>query len=344
MRQCEMLAVRKGWTLDELSDRTIPTAGFDELGNMELDYGARAFSATLSEEMTIAIANQSGKTIASLPDANQSDDPEKAKQAKASLSSARKELKSVLAMQKDRLYEALCTQRAWRFEDWDIYLRQHPIVGRYCQRLIWVAYENGKAMESFRPLADGTLTNHQDDQITLKPETLVRLGHDETLGSEDCAAWLQHFSDYKVEPLFQQFGKATLNFTEDMKEASDIPEFRGHLVKAFSLRNRLTKLGYTRGAAQDGGWFFDYHKTFLRLGVEAIVEFTGNGLPEENRTVALQRLYFTRKSDNGGPSNAEELTLGALPRVLLSECWNDMRMAAADGSGFAADWEKQTEL
>lgn len=344
MRQCQQLAVRKGWTLDELADRTIPTAGFDEVGTMELDYGARKFMASLSEEMTIAVTNQNGKTIASLPDANQSDDAEKVKQAKSALSNSRKELKSVLTMQKDRLYEALCTQRTWQFEDWDMYLRQHPIVGRYCQRLIWVAYEGEKIVESFRPLADGTLTNHRDDEIKLEPETGVRLGHDETLALEDRTSWLQHFSDYKVEPLFQQFGKPTFTLPDDMKEASEITEFLGHLVKAFSLRNRLTRLGYTRGAAQDAGWFFDYRKTFLRLGLEAIIEFTGNGLPEENRMVALQRLYFARKIDHGGQSISEELTLGELPRVLLAECWNDIRMAAAEGSGFAADWEKQTEI
>ena len=344
MRLCQMLAERKGWTLDELADRTIPTAGFDENGKMELDYGPRKFSASLSEEMNIAITNPSGKTIASLPDANKSDDAEKARAAKTNLSTSRKELKSVLAMQRDRLYESLCTQRTWRFEDWDTYLRRHPIVGRYCQRLIWVAYEGAKIVESFRPLADGTLTNHRDDEVTLAPEAAVRLGHDETLPLEDRTAWLQHFADYKVEPLFQQFGKATFGLPEDMKEANEIKDFLGHLVKAFSLRNRLTRLGYTRGAAQDAGWFFEYRKTFLRLGIEAIIEFTGNGLPEENRTVALQRLYFARKIDTGGGSITEELTLGELPGVLLSECWNDIRMAAAEGPGFAPDWEKQTEI
>jgi hypothetical protein len=28
--------------------------------------------------------------------------------------------------------------------------------------------------------------------------------------------------------------------------------------------------------------------------------------------------------------------------VLLSECWNDYRMAAAEGSGFDAAWEKKS--
>jgi len=344
MRLCELLADRKGWTMDELSDRTIPTAGLDEAGTMELDYGTRKFIVTLSEDMSIALTNENAKTIASLPDGNQSDDPEKVKQAKAAVSSARKELKSVLSMQRDRLYEALCTQRTWRFEDWDTYLRQHPIVGRYCQRLVWVAYDDERVVESFRPLPDGTLTNRQDDEVKLTEDTPIRLGHDETLADDDRTAWLQHFSDYEVEPLFQQFGKQQFTLTDDMKDKTDIRDFLGHIVKAFSLRTRLTRLGYTRGAAEDGGWFLEYRKTFLSLGMEAVIEFTGNSLPEENRTVALQRLYFTRRLGHGTMVMSRELPLGKLPRVLLAECWNDIRIAAADGPGFAADWEKQTEV
>lgn len=342
LRLCNVLSERKGWTIDELSDRTIPTGGLDELGTMDLDYGTRKFTAMLSEEMTIVLTNQNDKVIASLPDANQSDDPERVKLSKAALSNARKELKTVLTIQRDRLYEALCTQRNWRFEDWDNYLRQHPIMGRYCQRLVWVAYDGDSVVESFRPLPDGTLTNHQDDEVKLTAETAVRLGHDETLPADDRTAWLQHFSDYEVEPLFQQFGKQQFTLADDQKQATDIKDFLGHIVKAYSLRSRLTRLGYTRGPAEDGGWFCIYRKTFLRLGIEAVIEFTGNSLPEENRTVALQRLYFTQKLDQDMASM--ELELGELPRVLLSECWNDIRMAAADGPGFAADWEKQTGI
>lgn len=344
MRLCELLAERKGWTMDELADRTIPTAGLDEEGILELDYGARTFTARLSEDMTLALTNPMGKIISSLPDPNQSDDTEKAKQAKSALSASRKEVKSVLSMQKDRLYEALCTQRTWRFEEWDTYLRNHPIVGRYCQRLVWGVLNGEKIKASFRPLADGSLSDHHDEELTVNAEELICLAHEETLPPEDRTAWVQHFSDYKVEPLFQQFGKAIFSLPETMKEATEITEFLGHVAKAFSLRNRLTRLGYTRGAAQDGGWFFDYHKTFSRLGLEAVIEFTGNGLPEENRTVALQRLYFARKNSDGGAAMREEVTLGELPRVLLSECWNDIRMAAAEGPGFATDWEKQTEM
>ncbi len=344
MRLCQMLAERRGWTLNELADRTIPTCGLDEDGVLELDYGSRKFVARLSEEMTLALTNQNGKTIASLPDANQSDDAEKVKQAKARLSAARKELKSVLSLQKDRLYEALCTQRAWRFGDWETYLARHPIVGRYCQRLVWATHEGIRLTGSFRPLADGSLTDHQDEEVRLEQSATIRLAHEQTLSAEDRSAWVQHLSDYKVEPLFPQFGKQTFTLPAALKQETSITEFLGHVLKAFSLRNRLTRLGYTRGAAQDGGWFVDYHKNFASLGIEAVIEFTGNGLPEQDRKVALQRLYFARKKPDEPTEIPEEVPLGEIPPVLLAECWNDIRAAAADGSGFAEDWQKQTEL
>jgi hypothetical protein len=122
-------------------------------------------------------------------------------------------------------------------------------------------------------------------------------------------------------------------------------DVRGHLIEAFKLRGRANKLGYTRGQAQDGGWFFDYHKRFPTLGMEAVIEFTGNGLPEENRTVALTALHFERVGSEGDAMmSGGRMALGEVPPVLLSECWNDIRQIAAEGPGFDAEWEKKTQM
>src|SRR5215471_6326491 len=123
-RQAQLLAERKGWTLDELADRTVTTAGLDENGTLELDYGGRKFIARLREDMTIGVETADGKPIGALPDARKDDDEAKAKEAKKRLATARKELKGILTLQNDRLYEAMCTGRAWRHEDWSAYLLQ----------------------------------------------------------------------------------------------------------------------------------------------------------------------------------------------------------------------------
>ena len=143
----------------------------------------------------------------------------------------------------------------------------------------------------------------------------------------------------EIKPLFQQLGKGTWKLPEAQAKSREIKDFEGHMLEAFALRGRALKLGYTRGAAEDGGWFHVYQKRFPTLGLTAVIEFTGNPLPEENRTVALIKLSFASTQSQHGAS----IELGKVPSVLLSECFNDLRLIAAEGTGFDAEWQKKSE-
>ncbi len=340
-RQAEALADRKGWTLAELADRTMPSAGFDDTGTLELSFGERVFVAKLLPDFKIDLFNPDGKKIAALPEPRMDDDAERAKDAKKALSNAKKEIKNIVALQTDRLYEALCTERDWPAEDWAQYLNRHPIVRRLCQRLIWCVIENGKTTLGFRPLDDGSLTDVDDNPVELPSDARVRVAHDSNLNADMTARWQQHLLDYEVKPLFQQLGKGTYALTENKRKETAIADFEGYLLEAFALRGRALKLGYTRGPAEDGGWFHVYEKRFPTLGLTAVIEFTGNPLPEENRTVALIKLSFSPASDQSWQRG--ELALENVPKVLLSECYNDVRLIAADGSGYDSEWQKKAE-
>jgi hypothetical protein len=115
------------------------------------------------------------------------------------------------------------------------------------------------------------------------------------------------------------------------------------MVEAFKLRGTATKFGYTRGPAQDGGWFYEYAKRLPGLQLEVRLNFSGNSMPEENRQVALTTLSFHRTSDQpaGVPQREVPVPLGDIPAVLLSECYNDLRTIAAAGSGFDPEWESK---
>jgi hypothetical protein len=340
-RQAEALAERKGWTISELADRTIPSGGFDESGTLELSYGLRSFSAKLLPDFKVELFNPDGKKISALPEPRQDDDVDLAKDAKKAYSAAKKEIKNIIELQTDRLYEALCTGRDWSYEDWSRYLNSHPIVRKLVQRLVWVQFEDERVVQVFRPLDDGSLSDADDNEIVLAPAARVRVAHDSLLTADQIAKWQQHLADYAIAPLFQQLGKGTYTLPEDKARAEEIKDFEGHMIEAFALRGRSLKLGYTRGAAEDGGWFHVYEKRFPTLGLLAIIEFTGNPLPEENRNVALLNLSFGSTEDKGWQRG--HLALGKVPKVLLSECYNDLRLIAAEGSGFDADWQKKSE-
>lgn len=341
-RQAEALAERKGWTLAELADRTVPTAGFDETGTLELSYGTRSFTARLLPDFKIELFNPDGKKIAALPEPRMDDDAEQAKEAKKALSAAKKALKSIVELQTDRLYEALCTEREWAAADWAAYLLLHPVLRYLVQRLVWVELVDGKMARTFRPLDDGTLTDREDNVVVLAEGGRIRLAHDSLLDADAVSAWQQHLVDYEIKPLFQQLGKGNYALPEAKAKDDAIKDFEGHLIEAFALRGRSLKLGYTRGQAEDGGWFHVYEKRFPTLGLQAVIEFTGNPLPEENRTVALLNLSFSSSSDTSSWERGK-LALAKVPKVLLSECYNDLRLIAADGTGYDADWQKKSE-
>ena len=345
-RQAEALAERKGWTLAELADRTIPTAGFatgPEGAVLELSYGDRVFSARLLPDLNVSLTGPDGRQLATLPSPRQSDDAELATAARKALTAAKKDVKAIAKQQAERLYEALCTERSWPVDDWRRYLVDHPVVGPAVRRLVWVAVEPdrpGEPVASFRPLDDGTLTDVDDDEVDLAPHLLVRLAHDSLLPDADVRRWVEHLADYEVDPLFQQLGKGTYELPDDRRQQTEVADLEGHLLEAFALRGRALKLGWTRGPSEDAAWFYSYRKRFPTLGLVAELGFTGNVLPEENRAVALTRLSFHRElqADRTAP-----VPLAEVPSVLLSETVGDLRLLAAEGTGFDADWERKTQ-
>lgn len=338
----KIVAERKGWSIDELADRTVPTAGFEDDLSLDLDYGPRRLIARLRSDFSIELIDETGKPLKSLPEPRKDDDPDKAKTAKKTLSTAKSDLKKLVAQQTTRLYEAMCTERTWTSADWQAYLRQHPIVGRLCQRLVWGVFDGTRIVKTFRPLDDGTLTDENDEQFVVPADSRLRLAHGSLVAAESSAAWTQHLADYEVQPLFPQFGRAGYVLPADKQDAAELNDFQGHLIEAFKLRGHATRLGYTRGPAQDGGWFYEYEKTLAGMGLKVVLRFSGNGMPEENRTVALMDLHFksTGGESAGMSFDRPGLPLSDVPGVLLSESYHDLTTIASAGSGYDADWQK----
>jgi len=337
------IAERNGWTQDQLADRTIPTAGLDETGTLQLPYGERSFTMVLDAAMKPELRNPEGKPVKALPDARQNDDPAVIKEAKALFSNSKKELKQVIDMQTARLFEAMCTGRLWPQSEWRDYLYSHPVVGRLIQRLVWLEVDAGGAvLQSFRPSEDGSLLNTEDDEVSVPDGSFVRLAHASLVDAAAAKAWTQHFKDYKLAPLFAQMAHQlpTLAFTDEHGvPVTAIKDRQGWLSDTFTLRGAFTKLGYQRSQAEDGGFFCQYTKDFSSVGVRVVMEFSGNTLPEENVTAALKTLAFEDSKVRGWSDR--NLPLAKVPPVLLAEAYADYLAVAQACAGFDAAWEKK---
>lgn len=351
------LADRKGWTMEQLADRTIPDAGFvqarDEKGQpvgkraeLVLDYGARKFIVIMNDDLEPVISRDDGKEVKALPAAAKEDDPDLVKAAKAEFTAAKKTVKDVVKLLAEQLYEAVCSQRTWIAGEWKSFLAMHPIAGVLCRRVIWRTHpiDAPEKPVFFRPLEDGTFTDAEDNSVELTDTDVITVAHSSLMTSEQEQAWISHLKDYEVPKLFVQFGRTPYRLTENDANKTDIDAFQGHMLTTFLLRNKATKLGWQRGSAQDGGSFCDYFKPFRAVGITATIEFTGSYLPEGDIPAAIRGVYFVPIKNNQDESdtwNANKMKLSKVPPILISECYNDLRDIAAEGSGYDAEWEKK---
>ena len=327
------VAEERGWSDDELADRTVPTAGFDDDGLLHLSYGARELTGRLTPELKIALSDADGKTYASLPAARVGEDEELVKAAKKQLTAARKEAKAVLTLQKGRLYEAMCAGRAWKGAQWRESLAAHPLMRQLCTRLIWAVIRADDAVSTtFRLAEDGALIGVDDSTIDLPDDADVALAHGTMLGQSQCSAWREHLADYEVTPLFDQLTATAPEIEPGQKAFTDL---EGHLTDTFAFRATATKRGYERGAPVDGSWFDDYVKEFTSAGLSATIRFAGSNLPEDKITCATRDLTFR--------SGYRTLSLSSVPPVLLAECYADYAALAALGA-FDPNWENKTRL
>jgi hypothetical protein len=242
-------------------------------------------------------------------------------------------------MQGARLYEAMCAGRIWPANEWREYLQQHPIVGRLGQRLVWMEWTaDGQAGRLFRPAEDGTLLDTADDEVALSDNASIRLAHGSIVTAEDASAWLTHFKDYKLVPLFAQMTRKRPALPEK-NGAESITDRLGWISDAFTLRGAFNKLGYQRGQGEDGGVFFEYRKDFASAGIRVSIEFSGNALPEENLPAALKALSFY--SMDTQRFSQTTVALDKVPPVLLAEAYGDYHAVAAACVGFDSAWEKK---
>lgn len=314
----EQVARWRGWSADELADRMIPTAGFDDDGALRLSYGERTVIARPTPEGGVVLTGADGRPLKSLPAARASDDPGEADAAKKRLGSARRQVKAAMSLQTARLYEAMCASRTWPADQWRELLADHPLVGRLVTRLIWEALPDGVR---FRPAEDGALLGVDDAAVELAPGAAVRLAHRTALSGAEAHAWRRHLADYEVNPPFDQLEAAAPDVPADAT-AVRAPGGR-RVTTAFALRRAAAKRGWRRAPAEDGGWFWSYLKDFPSLGLTATVNFSGARLPEEDEPCAVDDLEVRR--------GRAPVALGRVPPVLLAECCADFAALAALG-------------
>lgn len=297
-------AKQLGLTTQELADKIVPDMGFDEKMCRTFDFGSRKFSVYLTPQLDIEIF-EGEKKLKNLPKIGVNDDPVLAEKATADFKEMKKQMKTVIGAQKQRLEYVLMLDRKWTAEAWKALFVKNPLMHCFAIGLIWGIYENGCLKTAFRYLDDGSFTNSNDEEIMLSEGMQIGLVHPLELTEHEKEAWLEQLDDYEIIQPFDQLRRKVYKVAEIDKNKTACEIFKNTEITNTTLVNRMTKAGWDKGQAQDAGFFYEFIRNdisgkgkdpdgkLVNIGMTAELKFSGTYIGYyEIEDVTVEELYF----------------------------------------------------
>ncbi|MDE7297845.1 MAG: DUF4132 domain-containing protein, partial [Lachnospiraceae bacterium] len=317
----EFAAAQLGITREELADRIVPDFDFDENVERVFDYGERKFIVTLTTALEVEVfeaaetpasdvsadgsndGNESaagsvhitrGKKLKNLPAPGRKDDEAKAAAAYEEFKQMKKQIKTTVSGQKQRLEMALSTAREWSVDAWKQLFVQNPVMHQFAIGLIWGIYEEGRLEQSFRYMEDGSFNTKDEEEFELPAAEGRKIGlvHPVELTEEDRAAWKEQLSDYEISQPFEQLDRAVYTMTKEEADTQELTRFQDETVNDLALGSRLSGLGWYRGSVQDAGCFDTYYREDREIGLGVELHFSGSYVGGQNEEVTIYDARF----------------------------------------------------
>lgn len=328
----QLAAENLGLTAEQLEDRLVTSLGFDAKGTLQLSYGERSFQVKVNADLQVVVLNEeTGKVVKSLPAPAQKDDPELAAQSKARFTQLKKDLKTMVTIQTQRLEESLSKQRLWTAEEWTALFVDNVIMQKFAVGLIWGIYEHGELVRTFRYMEDGTFNTVDEDETDLPSGAQVGLVHPLELDQETLEGWATQLEDYEVKQPFEQLKRAIHMIEDEDQAKTEYDRLPQEEFSPTALPKALEKYGWIKGPAEDGGWFNEFYKEYGDLVAE--LRFSGTSITyyEGMEDVTLESLHFFKPHGSRQHyyyADIKSIALGKIPGRVFSETLYDILRAA----------------
>lgn len=285
---------------DELSDKIVPTLGFNQAGEKVLDYGPRNFTVTLMPDFSLSIFdNEKQKTIKSMPSPGANDDEVKATAAKKEFSELKKQIKATVQSQTNRLEKVLMNGRRWTVASWNKLFVENPIMHRFATGLIWGVYDGDKLTGTFRYMEDGTFNTVDEEEYTLPEQASITLVHPIELAEDVLSGWKEQLDDYEIVQPIPQLTAPIIVLEEKDTNGNKITRYNGSIVKSGKISGMAKKHNMVRGEVWDAGSYTCFHLVDKYLNMAAQLNFEYMYMGQEyNDDVTLGDVVLYRMGED----------------------------------------------
>ncbi len=341
-------AQQLGLTREQLEDKIVPTLGFDAQMKRVFDYGSRKFTVTITPEVELEILGEDGKKVKSMPAPGKRDDEQMAAKAYEAFKEMKRQLKTVVTSQRERLESALSTARQWTSTQWQELFVKNPIMHQFAIGLIWGIYEGETLKQSFRYMEDGSFNTVDEEEYILSQDAQIGLVHPLELSCDERKAWMEQLTDYEIKQPFSQLQRNVYLVTEEEKEQKRLERFGGYMIDALSLAGKMLKMGWYRSSVQDAGGYYGFYREDASVGLGVELKFSGSFVGWDKEDVTLYDVWFYKAGwiDHSSYSYDEvdekrSFMLGEIPARYFSEIVLQLETIVKASKERDKEWKKK---
>ena len=341
-------AEQMGLSREELSDKIVPTLGFNINGERIFDYGGRSFKVILTPNLQLEVYDENEKKLKNLPAPGKKDNEEIAKASYKEYKDFKKQLKTTMQVQATRLDLALSSERKWSKEAWVNLFVNNPLMHNFAIGLIWGVYKDNNLEETFRYMEDGTFNTKDEDEFEMPEVCEIGLVHPLELTSEDIELWKEQLENYEINQPIEQIERKIFSITNEEFDLKACERFGGKIINGLSLSGKLLDAGWYRGSVQDAGGYYELYKEDKELGIGAELNFEGLfvGYENEDTTVKLLKFYKAGSVKRGSYiydtiKEDDLLPLGKVPKKFFSEILYQIDKVLSYSTGIDENWKNK---
>ena len=186
----------RGLDADTLRDETVSDFGLDLSGRRSWSLAGKTLTATLNNDLTFTLTDESGKELKSVP--KKGADEAEYETVKKEFSALKKDVKATAKTRNDKIFADFLSGRARPAKAWESGYLDNAVLIVLARLIVWAQGEN-----TFTLKETGELITVDGAAYTLTDEP-VKVAHPMEMTKEDVEAWQHYFTSNALRQPFEQ--------------------------------------------------------------------------------------------------------------------------------------------
>lgn len=240
--ELDRYAAKRGMSVTELrSTAMLPDFGFDADGVKRYDIGGNVIEARVTDALKIELFDTSKqKAIRSFP--KKSDDPAKAEAAANDFAAFKKDVTAFINDFDSQIAKMYMSGESISFNTWNKVYREHPIISKLCNLIIWQDSDNHTFTFIDNQIVDSF-------NVAYSPNGSIKVAHVFDMEPDDIVRWQKLLKDKKQSLLLEQVWEPV----RQSKNTVDSSRYSGAVITSKErnlLKTRLKRRGINVSAGE----------------------------------------------------------------------------------------------